>query len=225
MDGRRRFIDRLDRFPAGKRVIEDLRFRMVLAAACSFLINLLYAVYHGVLGIYNRSLWFIAMCAYYTVLGVLRLSAVLCERRNNAAPSMDTEYFVMRLSGALFVLLSFVLTGVVFISLWQNIAVKHDTIVMITIATYTFYKATMAGVQAVRQRKNPSPLLVVIRRIGTAEAAASILTLQRSMVATFGTPEDKSPFFVLDILTGAAVCLFVLALGINMMIKKRKPED
>lgn len=133
------------------------------------------------------------------------------------------EYFVMRLSGCLLAALSFVLTGVIYISLAENIAAKHENVVMITIATYTFYKITMAIIRAVKQRKNPSPLLAVIRNIGYADAAASVLTLQRSMFASFGELTDTKAH-TMNVLTGAAVCLFVLILGLTMINRgiKRK---
>ena len=53
----------------------------------------------------------------------------------------------MKLSGILLVILSIVLATVNYISLLQNIAVKHGEIIMITIAAYTFYKITMAIVK------------------------------------------------------------------------------
>ena len=62
---------------------------------------------------------------------------------------------------------------------------RYDSILMITIATYTFYKITMAVVRAVKQRHDPSPLLAAIRSIGYAEVAASVLTMQRSMLVSF----------------------------------------
>ena len=62
----------------------------------------------------------------------------------------------MKFSGVLLVVLGIVLAAVNYISLSQNIASKHEKIVMITIATYTFYKITMAILKAVKQHKNPS---------------------------------------------------------------------
>ena len=89
---------------------------------------------------------------------------------------------------------------------------------MITIATYTFYKITIAVIKAVKQHKNSSLLLKTIRNIRYAEVAASILTLQRSMLVSFGAVEaDK--IWLMNSVTGAAVCLFVLMLGISMIIK------
>lgn len=213
-----KILEKLESTEQGKRIVEEPEYRMVLTAAVSFLINLLYALYNGGLGIVNRSLWFVTMCAYYTILSTMRFCAVLCSRRRSSPTSSDMAYFVVKLSGVLLAMLSFVLTGVVYISLAENIAAKHDTVIMITIATYTFYKITMAIIRAVKQRKNSSPLLTVIRTIGYADVAVSVLTLQRSMLASFGEMADTKAH-TMNILTGAAVCLFVLSLGIVLMLR------
>lgn len=210
--------DRLAKTKFGKRIAGEQRFRMVLAAAIGFLLNLIYALYHGVLGVINPSVWFITMCAYYTVLGTMRLSAVLCERKGGPTAADDPEYFVMKLSGVLLIILSVVLAVVNYISLSRNIAAKYGEITMITIAAYTFYKITMAMIRAVRQRKDPSPLLAVIRNISYAEVAASVLTLQWSMLVSFGTM-SSSKVCMMNALTGAGTCLFVLMLGIFMTIR------
>ena len=205
----------------GKKLVSSQRYRIILSATLAFAFNLLYAIYHCVLGILNLSFWFIAMCAFYGILAIMRFSAVLCERNHQKSPDNDTELFVMKLSGILLVILSIVLATVSYISLSQNIAAKHGEIIMITIATYTFYKITMAIVKAVKQHKNTSPLLKTIRNIGYAEVAASILTLQRSMLASFGTMSAGNIHFM-NAVTGAAVCLFVLILGLSMITKSMK---
>ena len=117
-----------------------------------------------------------------------------------------------------------VLAGVIYISLSQNIASKYGEIVMITIATYTFYKITMMIIRAVKQRKNPSPLLSVIRNIGYAEVAASVLTLQRSMLVSFGEM-DIADIRLMNIWTGSVVWLFVLLLGMIMIIRGIKKKE
>ena len=216
--------DRLENTKIAKRFVTDLRYRTVFSAWVGLLFNLLYALYNGVLGIAGSSLWFITMCAYYTVLGTMRFFAVLSERKSGSGASLDTEYLAMKISGALLIVLSFVLSGVIYISISQNIAMKYGEIIMITIAAYTFCKIGAAVTKAVKQRKNPSPLLAVIRNIGYAEVAASVLTLQRSMLVSFGEMTTEKAC-VMNILSGAAVCLFVLALGISMIIKVRKKGE
>lgn len=214
-------VSLLSRTKTGEKLVSSRRYRVILSAAVAFVFNLLYALYHCVLGVLNLSLWFIAMCAFYGILATMRFSAVLCERNQHRSPSDDTEIFVMKLSGILLVTLGVVLAAVNYISLSQNIAVKYGEITMITIAAYTFTKITMAIVRAVKQRRDPSPLLRTIRNIGYAEVSASILTLQRSMLVSFEGMDDRQAR-LMNSLTGAAVCLFVLMLGLSMTAKSRR---
>lgn len=208
----------------GNRLMNEQRYRVIFAATFGFFFNLLYAIYNSILGTLNHSLWFVAMCAYCIILGTMRFAAVLCERKSGERASVQTELFVMKFSGILLTVLSVVLTGVIYISLSQNIATKYDEIIMITIATYTFGKIAMAIIRAVNQKNNPSPLLATIRSIGYAEVAVSVLTLQRSMLVSFGSMNDANKH-ILNIATGAAVCLFVLGLGITLLVKKERMNE
>lgn len=221
MNAKQAAIQKIKRTKLGRRFIQEQRFRAVFSAAVGLLTNIMYAIYHGALGVVNQSLWFVTMFAYYMILSSMRFSAVLCEWKRKSLASEDTEYFVAKLCGGLLVLLSFILGGIVYISLSQNVAVKHHEIVMITIATYTFYKITVAVIRAIKQRKNTVPLLVVIRTIGYAEVAASLLTLQRSMLISFGSMDNKD-IALMNSLTGISVCLFILLLGIFTILKGGK---
>ena len=221
MKSKQKVVSLITKTETGKKIVSNQRYRIILSAAVAFAFNLFYAIYHCILGVLNLSFWFIAMCAFYGILATMRFSAVLCERNHQKSPDIDTELFVMKLSGTLLVVLGIVLATVSYISLSQNIATKYGEIIMITIATYTFYKITIAIVKAVKQHKNPSPLLKTIRNIGYAEVAASILTLQRSMLASFGSMSAGNIHFM-NAVTGAAVCLFVLILGLSMIAKSMK---
>ncbi|MDO5603032.1 MAG: hypothetical protein Q4G07_09720 [Oscillospiraceae bacterium] len=208
----------------GKRLMDEPRYRVIFAAVCGFSLNLLYAAYNGILAVQGRSLWFAVMCAYYAILSTMRFSAVLCGRKGDGGASVKTELFITKFSGVLLVVLSAVLTGVIYISLSQNIAAKYNKIIMITIAVYTFGKFTAAVIRAVKQHHDPSPLFAAIRGIGYVETAVSVLTLQRSMLASFGTMSGTKAH-VLNTAAGAAVCLFVLVLGIAMLMKKERVND
>lgn len=208
----------------GEKIISNQRYRMILSAAIAFVFNLLYALYYCVLGVINLSLWFITMCAFYGILATVRFSAVLCERKNQDVVSYDTEKFVMKLSGILLTVLSILLAVMNYLSLSQSIAVKYGEIIMITIATYTFYKITMAVIRNARQRQNPSLLLRTLRSISHAEIAASVLTLQRSMLVSFGTMGSRQ-IYLMNAITGAVVCLFVWILGLSMIEKSKRKEN
>lgn len=200
----------------GRRMLEDRRYRIVTTAAASLAVNLAYALYHWALGLGLPSWWMMAMGGYYTVLGAARFAAVLCSRRQR-----DTELFVRKVCGGLLILLSLVLAGVNYVSLSEHIATKHSIIPMITIAAYTFTKLTLAILRAVRQRKEPSPLLRTIRCIGYAEVAVSVLTLQRSMLVSFEGMTEQDILWM-NAWLGLAVCLFVCCLG-GSLLKERNP--
>lgn len=217
-------FQKIESFKVGKRLLNEHRYRIVFGAALSLVVNMAYALYHGILGVFGGSVWLLTMCAYYTVLGTMRFSAVLCERKNKGEASGDMEYFVMRLCGSLLVVLSLVLSGVIYISLAEKIASKHEFVLMITIATYTFYKITMEIISAVKQHGDPSPLLKFIRSIRYADVAVSILTLQRSMLVSFGFMYDTWAHLMIA-LTGAAVCLFIFILGVHMAVKGRRKNN
>lgn len=63
----------------------------------------------------------------------------------------------MKLSGGLPAVLNFALTGVVYIGLVENIAEKHETILLIPIAAYALYKGTMAAARTMQRHPTPFP--------------------------------------------------------------------
>lgn len=218
-------FDKIEKSAFGRSMVKEPGYRAVFLTAFSLIINLLYALCHGVLGVVHQSVWFLTLCVYYMVLSAVRLSAVLCGRRQGSpAFAVDTERFVMKFSGLSLTMLGFILTGVIYMSLSQNIAVRYGKIPMITIAAYTFGKMTMVVVKAIKQHKNPSLLLAAVRNIAYAEVAASVLTLQRSMLVSFGAMPAEE-IRLMNILTGAAVCLLVWLLGIAMIRRGQKGKD
>lgn len=89
---------------------------------------------------------------------------------------------------------------------------------MLSLILITFVKIATTIVKAIKQRELHSPLLTIILNISYTEVTVSVLNLQRSMLATFG---EMSSVNIMNSLTGAFVCLFVLLLG-NSMLRKCK---
>lgn len=177
-------------------------------ALLTFLLHLLYAVWNAALGVTGRSPWFAAMGAYYAVLAAARLAAVLWGWRGQGARAA-------RWCGALLVLLSAALAGAAWVSLSRDTAVRRDGIVMISIATYTFVKLGAVVRRTVRGRREQAGAAPAVRAIGCAEAAASVFTLQRSMLASFGAmPWERVRG--MSALAAAAFCVFILTLGIAL---------
>lgn len=201
--------------PAARYLACDYRRRTIIAATAGLALNLLFALVHGIWAALTASHWLGALGGYYTLLSLLRFSVVLSGARRRSAAG---ERRVRRGAGVLLMGLSAVLAFTVYLSLRQETAARHPEITMIALAAYTFGKLTLACVQAVRVRRHRSPLLSAIRNIGLADAAASLLALQRSMLVSFGGMEAPA-IWRMNLATGVAVCALVCLLGAGMAFR------
>ena len=208
--------------------LEDYRFRTVLTTMPSFVINVAYTIYNGVIGVMNQSAWFITMAVYYSLLGIMRYCAVHTERKISHMEDQKLirkkELAVIKTDGILLLLLNLALSGVVLLTIAKGRAKAYSEIIAISIAAYTFYKITMAVINMVKVRKMQSPILITIRNIGVADALVSMLTLQMTMLVSFqgtdGLNADR-----MNGITGLAVCLLISALGISMIYYAFKEKE
>lgn len=131
-----------------------------------------------------------------------------------------TELFAKRITGVLLVVLSFCIVGVTILSALKERGAAFHEIVMITIATYTFTKITIAIVGTVKTKQSTSLVLKTLRNISLADACVLIYTMQRSMLVTFpGMKTAEIQLF--NILTGTTVWIIILFLGTNLIGGKR----
>lgn len=143
--------------------------------------------------------------AYMGTIIVAILSIVQAEKR-----------ILPMAAGILLLALNFALTGVILLTIAQDTAKRYSEVVVISIATYTFYKIIMAVANMVKVRKTRSPVLIAIRNIGTADALVSMLTLQATMLASFQGNGGLDANWM-NAVTGMVVCVLILALGVSMI--------
>ena len=215
-----KFLTTVKKNSFGAHFLEDYRFRTILTTMPSFMINVAYTIYNGVIGIMNQSSWFITMAVYYSLLGIMRYCAVHTERKISRLEDHELirkkELAVIKTDGILLLLLNLALSGVVLLTIAEGTAKAYSDIMAISIAAYTFYKIIMAVINMVKVRKMQSPILITIRNIGVADALVSMLTLQMTMLVSFqGT--DSLDMNRMNGITGLAVCLLISALGISMI--------
>ncbi len=176
----------------------------------SLVFNFAYAIGNCVIGLITHSWWFITIGVYYTVLAVNRFSVLRIKRKYNE------ELFARRITGILLIVLSLCIVGVNILSVIKERGTIFHEIVMITIATYTFTKITVAITGMVKARHTTSQILKTLRNISLADACVSVYSMQRSMLVSFPGME-AAEIQLLNILTGTAVWLIVLFLGINLI--------
>ena len=223
-----KFLTTVKKNSFGAHFLEDYRFRTILTTMPSFMINVAYTIYNGVIGIMNQSSWFITMAVYYSLLGIMRYCAVHTERKISRLEDHELirkkELAVIKIDGILLLLLNLALSGVVLLTIAEGTAKAYSDIMAISIAAYTFYKIIMAVIHMVKVRKMESPILITIRNIGVADALVSMLTLQMTMLVSFqGT--DSLDMNRMNGITGLAVCLLISALGISMIYYAFKRKE
>ena len=187
---------------------------LVRSPYTSLAFNVAYALGNCIIGFLTHSWWFITVGAYYAVLTVTRYSVLQIRRKANG--KYDTELFARRITGILLVVLSFCIVGVNIMSAVKDRGTAFHEIVMITIATYTFTKITIAIIGMAKTKRSASPVLKTLRNISLSDECVSIYTMQRSMLVSF--PGMKAAeILLLNIFTGTAVWIVVLLLGINLI--------
>ena len=180
----------------------------------SLVVNFIYGIGNCILGFLTTSWWLITVGAYNTVLATTRFAVLQIRRK--AKGNYDMELFAKRITGILLVLLSFCVMGVNVLSVLKERGTAFHEIIMITIATYTFTKITIAILGMIKVRRSASPVLKTLRNISLADACVSVYTMQRSMLVTF-PGMAAAEIRILNILTGAAVWIVVVLLGVNLI--------
>lgn len=200
----------------------DAQLRVKISLYSSVAFNILYALLQLFSGFHFHSIWFYALAGYYTLLAVMRFFLLKDARKIVAGENKFYEYLLYRLCGVLLLLMNLTLGVIVFYIVWQNRGFEYHYIHTIAMAAYTFTAMTLAVLNVIKYRRYESPLMSAARVISLASALVSILSLETAMLTAFGEPGTDSFRQLMTAMTGAAVCILVLAMAIYMIIHSTK---
>lgn len=202
---------------------EDPRLRVNVTLVGSLLWNGAYAALQLGMGIVQRSVWFCTAGAYYASLAIMRLFLVRYTLRHRPREKMRRELIGYRLCGWTFLVMNLFLSGMMFYILRDSGTVRHGEITVIALAAYTFTSLTTAIVNTVRYRKYDSPAFSASKAVSLAAACVSVLTLENTMLATFGSAE-MTPHLRRLLLgfSGGAVSVFIIVMAVYMIVKASK---
>ena len=136
---------------------------------------------------------------------------------------MREELIKYRACGWVFLAMNLVLTVMVFFMIYWNRTFDHDEITTITMAAYTFTTLTVAIISVIKYRKYDSPIYSASKAISLAAASVSIITLESTMLTTFGgeTMDAFTQKLMLG-LTGGAIAAFIIGMAIYMIYQSTK---
>lgn len=202
----------LSRHPRLSAILRDdaLHFRLDLYR--EHFINFAYGIFKIVSGVGLGSAWIGCDGIYNLAQALIQLFQIL--RRKNAG-TITQQWKSYRLCGVLILLLHLTLIGIVFQMINWNRAEDMDEIMVIATAAFAFYKFISRFIGIAKDRKHTHPVDSSVRMLELSQAIFAIFSLQASMFHAFGTGEPWEHW--LNILTGCAVCLLTVSMGIYMI--------
>lgn len=215
--------------PFTNRVFSDYKYRTMLLAVPGLGINMVFAIFNGIVGIVSRSPWFGSMAAYYIVLSIMRYSAIWYAKKaaglEEVGERRSREITIYHRCGISFIMMTIALGGTVMLMVLKGQGKSYPGFLIFAVAAYTFYKIILSAWNVVKAGRMKQMLLTAIRDIGFADALVSILSLQTAMFASFGG--DNEFIRPMNAATGTVVCLMILIMGIRMIrmaAKEKKTE-
>ena len=195
--------------------------RDILKTSLALLYNAAYALFNLILAWSYQSEWYLMMAMFLFPLCIMRF-LLLLEWKKNGENNCRPD--ILHVSGFIMLFLVLVMASIVYVTSIQQVTEGHGEIVMITIATYTFTKLGFAIVRTIKDKKNSRSFSKVIRDISYAELTASMLSLQRTMIISFGN-ENHEWAHMMNIISGSVACLFIAAIGISMISYRRDKDE
>lgn len=213
---------RAKKHPFANSLLTDYGFRTLVFFLFSFVVNVAFALFNGVLGIATRSAWYGIFACYYLALSALRGGMLAgnarLKRRAQGGALRAGKLKLYRACGLSLLALELALAAAVSLMILSDRPTAYSEVMAIASAAYTFYKVALAIVNARRARRLRDPVLQSFRSINLTDAAVSLLSLQVTLVAVFSA-DNAAEMNALNAVTGFAVCALTIFTGTAMVVR------
>lgn len=159
------------------------------------------------------------MAAYYAALAIIRFSLLKHTQKHDFDEKLREQWKKYFLCGIMLLVINFVLAGIIVYIVWKNKTFVHHEITTIALAAYTFLTFTFAIINGVKYRKYNSPVYSAAKIITLVCACVSVLTLETTMLTTFGTSNVENFRTVILGATGAAITVFTTVTATYMIVR------
>ena len=202
---------------------DDTRLRVNVSLYGTLIYNTAYALLQLGMGFWHHTFWFYSLAGYYICLAVMRFFLVRHTSRHRPGEKMLDELKKYRACGIVFLVMNLALALIIFFMVYWNRTFNHHEITTIALAAYTFTSLTLAIMNTVKYRKHNSPVYSASKAISLASACVSMLTLESTMLTTFGdgTMSLTERRILLGI-SGVVISVFIIAMAIYMIVQANK---
>ena len=202
---------------------EDTRFRVNVSLYGTLIWNTAYALLQLGMGFWHHTFWFYSLAGYYISLAVMRFFLVRHTSKHKPGEKMQEELRKYRACGIVFLIMNLALALIIFFMVYWNRTFHHHEITTIALAAYTFTSFAVAIVNVVKYRRYNSPVYSASKAISMASACVSMLTLESTMLTTFGDGTmSMTGRRVLLGISGGVISAFIIAMAIYMIVQGTK---
>ena len=218
---KRKVLTIIDRHDFAKRLLKNYEFRTLFFSVGSFLFNVGYTFFLCIMGIMSKSTWYGVLAVYYILLTATRGGLLLDEHKNER--NYKNDYWRLqeekvgsyRYCGIMIVILTLALSVSVVEMVVNGAGFKVPTGLFFGFTAFAVFRIGMAVYNFVKATKYDDLTIRAARSINLTTALVSVLTFQTSLFAVYTPPIN--PVY-LNAITGAIICLGVVALGIYMIV-------
>jgi uncharacterized membrane protein len=170
-------------------------------------------VYNGFLGIYYRSIWNGTICVYYILLATVR-GIIVNKQREKYAKNDKLEKIVHCVTNCIMFVMNVSLIVPILAMIKGERKYDWGLIPAIAIASYTFYRITMAIIHYVKSRKNDNSLVRQLRTFNLIDSLVALLTLQNTMIIA-NEGEIAGEMKSLSIISSAIIWLVIVLVSVR----------
>ena len=203
--------------------LNDTHLRVNVSLYGSLIWNTAYGVFQLALGFWHHTFWFYSMAGYYIALAVMRFFLVRHTSKHKSGERMKEELIKYRTCGIVFFLMNLALSLMIFFMVYWNRTFNHHEITTIALAAYTFVSLTRAIINVVKYRQYNSPVYSASKAISLAAACVSMLTLETTMLTTFGNKTmTLTARKIMLGATGSVISICIIGMAIYMIVQGNK---
>ncbi|MDE7087812.1 MAG: hypothetical protein K2O67_06440, partial [Clostridia bacterium] len=178
------------------------------------------------LGIVYGSAWNISICVYYFLLVCIRAFILFTERRLYKKGLNDEEVELKRKSlylteSVMLFFVDFILIAPISLMVLQRGSAKYTTIPAIACAAYTVYKTVIAVINFIKAKRNNHISVKMLKTVCFIDALVSVLTLQYTLITTFGDGVEGD-MLTLCAISSFAVWVMIIAVSVISIVSAVK---
>lgn len=162
--------------------------------------NLLYGLFLIFLFVTQSSWWYLALAGFFLTIGAGRFLAVSGRGKDRT---------IMRILAVMMIFLAVVIAGMTHLTIADKINPVKNKILTIAQAAFVFGLIISAVINTILSHRKNQARMIMIRNLSLASALGAMLSLERTMLGTFG---HQGAHFNMQMEAGTGMLVFILLL-------------